>query len=258
MTDADAAMINGARLVILMGCEEFATTLLAAADRFAVPVVTVTSRNGREIMRTDTALIAQALGTTAANERWMATFERLLDDLQAEIAQSLPADQRRALVHHVQLEAAEDLGFTTLVEFGPAALPPDEIRSLAALRPPWILDNYHTVQGDGISTAAPDASSVQLITFPGIDGTVTLEDVYRANAERILAAVAPDPPSGQPVQEVGAGDEMVIGVLLTLLLVGVTAIALTHRTAVGRGEANQPGLDLRAAPACSGHGRLCW
>ncbi len=202
MTDADAAKLNGARLVILMGCEEFATTLLAAADRVAVPVVTVTSRNGREIMRADTALIAQALGTTAANDRWMAGFDRLLTDLQAEIAQALPADQRRALVHHFQLDAAEDLGFTPLVEFGPAPLPLDAVRSLAAIRPPFILDNYHTVEGTGIHAAAPDAHYVQLINFPGIDGTVTLEDVYRANVARILAAVASDPAAGRSTDQI--------------------------------------------------------
>ncbi len=230
MTDDDSAKLNGARLVILMGCEEFATTLLAAADRVAVPVVIVTSRNGREIIRADTALIAQALGTTAANERWMAGFDRLLDDLQAEIAQALPADQRQALVHHFQLEAAEDLGFTPLVAFGPAPLPPDEIRSLAALRPPWILDNYHTVQGTGISAAAPDAHYVQLINFPGIDGTVTLEDVYRANADRILAAITSDPASGQSVQQIGAVAEMVLGVFLTLAVLGALIASLTTRT----------------------------
>jgi zinc transport system substrate-binding protein/iron/zinc/copper transport system substrate-binding protein len=81
------------------------------------------------------------------------------------------------------------MGFEIIGEFGPAEPSPAVILDLARMKPAAVLDNYHGPSGWPVAEAA-GAAYAELLNFPGKDGTLTIEDVFRYNADVLIKAAA--------------------------------------------------------------------
>jgi zinc transport system substrate-binding protein/iron/zinc/copper transport system substrate-binding protein len=89
----------------------------------------------------------------------------------------------------MQTPYAAWMGFEIVGEFGPAEPSPAVILELARTRPALVFDNYHGPSGQPIAEAT-GAAYVEMLNFPGKDGTLSIEDVFRYNAYLLIKAAA--------------------------------------------------------------------
>jgi hypothetical protein len=82
---------------------------------------------------------------------------------------------------------ASTAGLEIIGEYGPAEPSPAVIFQLVKTEPVLVIDNYHGPAGQPVAEAAGVPRAV-LLNFPGKDGTKTLEDLFRYNADILLKA----------------------------------------------------------------------
>jgi zinc transport system substrate-binding protein/iron/zinc/copper transport system substrate-binding protein len=152
-----------------------------------VQTLTITTSNAPEEFRAEAEKVAKLLGTEDRLEEWWAGFLPFAEDLREKVIAAYP--DRRAVVNRMQTPFVAWLGFEVIGEFGPAEPSPAVILELVQAKPALVLDNYHGPSGQPIAEAAK-AKYVELLNFPGKDGTLTIEDVYRYNADLLLKAAA--------------------------------------------------------------------
>ena len=184
-SDLDAA--GKAGIIIYAGWEQCAEKWADTAGRAGALTITVRTSNNPAEFKAEAAKIAQALGTEEKLEEWWNAFLPFAEDLREKVMAAYP--DRRAVVNRMQTPYAAWMGFEIAGEFGPAEPSPAVILELARMRPALVLDNYHGPSGWPIAEAV-DAAYVELLNFPGKDGTLTIEDVFRYNADTLIKAAA--------------------------------------------------------------------
>jgi ABC-type Zn uptake system ZnuABC Zn-binding protein ZnuA len=182
-SDLDAA--SKADIIVYAGWEQFAQKLADTAGSAGVRTITVQTSNDPAEFKAGAAKIAQALGTEDKLEEWWSAFLPFAEELRERVRAAYP--DRRAVVNRMQIPFAAWLGFEVVGEFGPAEPSPAVILDLARLKPVLVVDNYHGPSGQPIAEAA-NAVYVELLNFPGKDGTLTIEDVFRYNADTLIKA----------------------------------------------------------------------
>jgi zinc transport system substrate-binding protein/iron/zinc/copper transport system substrate-binding protein len=88
----------------------------------------------------------------------------------------------------MQMPFMQWLGFEILGEYGPAEPSPALILELVNTKPVMVIDNYHSPAGWPIAEAA-QVPYIELINFPGKDGTRTIEDVFRYNTNMLVKVI---------------------------------------------------------------------
>ncbi|AEF80863.1 metal ABC transporter solute-binding protein, Zn/Mn family [Leadbettera azotonutricia] len=182
---SDLAAASKADIIIYAGWEQFAKKLAETAGSAGVRIVTVNTSNTPEDLRAEAEKIARILGTEERFAEWWKNFEPFAEDLREKIIAAYP--DRRAVVQRMQTPFAAWLGFEIIGEYGPAEPSPAVILQMVQLRPGLVIDNYHGPSGQPIAEAAR-ASYAELLNFPGKDGTLSIEDVFRYNADVLIKA----------------------------------------------------------------------
>jgi hypothetical protein len=190
---SDLEKVRGANLVVFAGYEKFAQKLAETAGGEQVQLLQVVTDNTPENIKAQARLIAETLGTVPACEEWAKDFDALATQVRADVQRAYP--NRKAVVHNFQRSFVEWLGFEVVGEFGPAEPSPAVIADLVRQGPLVVIDNYHNPVGQPIAESAR-AGYAQLINFPGKDGTITIEDVYRHNTQALIMAAGQKPAAG--------------------------------------------------------------
>lgn len=207
---SDLEKVRGAKLVVFAGYEKFAQKLTETAGSEKVTSLKVLTENNPDNIKKQAKLIADALGTAAAWEKWSKEFDAVAAQYKADVQKAYP--NRKALVHKMQRPGVEWLGWEIVGEFGPAEPSPTVVADLAKTGAFIVIDNYHNPVGQAIAESAK-AKYVQLINFPGKDGTMSIEDVYRYNARVLLGAVG-QTPTTPGVDWTVIGGAVIIGVVV--------------------------------------------
>ncbi|MCI0476798.1 MAG: zinc ABC transporter substrate-binding protein [Anaerolineales bacterium] len=207
---SDLDKVRGAKLVVFAGYEKFAQKLTETAGGEKINALKVTTENNPETIKQQAKLIADALGTTAAWEKWSKGFDAVAAQYKADVQKAYP--NRKAIIHKMQRPGVEWLGWEIVGEFGPAEPSPAVVADLAKAGAFIVIDNYHNPVGQPIAESAK-VKYVQLINFPGKDGTASIEDVYRYNARVLLSAVG-QTPTTPGVDWALLGGAVVIGVVI--------------------------------------------
>lgn len=207
---SDLDKVRGAKLVVFAGYEKFAQKLTETAGSEKVTALKVLTENRPDTVKQQAKLIADALGTTAAWEKWSKEFDAVAAQYKADVQKAYP--NRKAIVHKMQRPGVEWLGWEIVGEFGPAEPSPTVVAELAQKGAFIVIDNYHNPVGQAIAESAK-AKYVQLINFPGKDGTASIEDVYRYNARVLLSAVGQTPTTAS-VDWTLIGGAVIIGVIV--------------------------------------------
>lgn len=184
---SDLVAAGKADIIIYAGWEQFAEKLADTAGSAGVRTITVRTSNDPAEFKAEAAKIARALGTEEKLEKWWGAFLPFAEDLREKVMALYP--DRRAVVNRMQTPYVAWMGFEIIGEFGPAEPSPAVILELAQMRPALVLDNYHGPSGWPIAEAV-NAAYAELLNFPGKDGTLTIEDVFRYNADTLIKAAA--------------------------------------------------------------------
>jgi hypothetical protein len=94
---------------------------------------------------------------------------------------------KRVVAQKMVKSYAEWLGFDVVGTFGPGEPSPAVVLDLIRLKPALVVDNYHSPSGKPIAESLK-APIVELINFPGKDGTKSIEDVFAYNERQLLGA----------------------------------------------------------------------
>lgn len=183
---SDLEAVSGAALVVYSGYEKFAKRLAETSAGAGTEVLALYTDNLPPVFKREARKVAEKLGTTAAYEAWETGFDAQLEVMKARIGAAYP--DKRAVVHKYLATYAEWLGLEVIGTFGPGELSPSALLTIVKAKPALIVDNWHNVSGKGIAESLSGAAYVELINFPGKDGTRTIEDVFTYNEKRFLNA----------------------------------------------------------------------
>ncbi|MDR2588655.1 MAG: ABC transporter substrate-binding protein, partial [Spirochaetales bacterium] len=145
----------------------------------------VATANSPAAIKAEARKIAEVLGTMGRFDAWSKNFDSLAENLRSRARAAWP--RGKVLAQKMIRPFVEWLGLEIAGEFGPAEPSPALVLALAGTRPLLVIDNYHSPSGKPIAETA-GAAYVQLINFPGKDGTQTIEDVFRHNADALIKA----------------------------------------------------------------------
>jgi hypothetical protein len=182
---SDLYAASKASLIIYSGWEMFAKKLAETAGSAGVRVLQIALTNDPVDVKTEAKRIAELLGTTEKYDAWAAEFDTYLNDIRTGLSEAYAG--RRVVVNRMQSPFVKWIGFDIAGEFGPAEPSPALILELVNARPDIVIDNYHGPSGMPVAEAAR-VPYIELINFPGKDGTQTIEDVFRHNAGILIEA----------------------------------------------------------------------
>lgn len=182
---SDLEAVKNSALVIYAGYEKFASKLAETAGGAGLRSLRIRTTNDPGTVKAEAAKIAAVLGTEDRLAAWITAFDPFAEEIRRRILTAWP--DRRAVVHKMQRPFAEWLGLDIVGEYGPAEPSPALVLQLVRLRPALVIDNQHNPSGFPIAESA-GAAHAPLINFPGKDGTRTIEDVYRYNADVLVKA----------------------------------------------------------------------
>jgi hypothetical protein len=180
---SDLAAASKARLIIYAGWEMFAKKLAETAGSAGVEVLQIKVSNDPRDIKAEAKKIAEILGTTGKYEAWVAGFDDFTAGIRDDVQEVYAG--RRAVVNSMQTPFVSWLGITVAGVYGPAEPSPALVLELVNLRPDIVIDNYHNPSGIPVAEAAKSPYA-ELVNFPGKDGTQTIEDVFRYNADILL------------------------------------------------------------------------
>jgi zinc transport system substrate-binding protein/iron/zinc/copper transport system substrate-binding protein len=148
-------------------------------------LVRVVTSNTPESLRTEAGRLARILGTEDRFEAWQKRFDPLAEELRQTVLAARP--DRQVVVEGMFTDFAGWLGLEIPGEYGPAEPSPALIFNLVQTKLALVIDNYHIPSGRPVAEAA-GAAYVELINFPGREGTKTMEDLFRYNADVLVRA----------------------------------------------------------------------
>lgn len=180
---SDIAHVVAADYLVWAGYEQFIRQLMDAADIPADKVVHVQTANNPGHLVPLTRELARRWGTEDRQARWEQHF--LEETARIEAAAAAKGTGQIRVVSSGHLKPFLDwLGYDVVATFGFDELTPVRIHELAGLEPHLVVDVWHNPAGEPLAEAA-GVPYVQLINFPGRDGTRTLLDVFRHNAQQL-------------------------------------------------------------------------
>ncbi len=180
---SDFEALGKADLVVHGGYEKFAKTLAESAGVANAKTMQLLTDNPPPVFKEQAAKVAEFLGTQDRYRAWAAKFDAQVEAMRMRVMSAYP--RRKAVVHRFLAEQAKWWGFEVIGTFGPGELSPQALLALVQSKPDLVIDNWHNVSGTAAAEAlrCPD---IELINFPGKDGTVSIEDVFIYNEKALL------------------------------------------------------------------------
>lgn len=185
----DVALIGDADFVIFAGYEAMMERLRRAVDGDGPVLIQIRTDHRLSTITASVMAIAEAAGTVAVARQNIAQIDAFLSDWRASVPPA--ARELRVITHAVQQAILAELQIPVVATFGPGPLQARQIGELTAADPELVVDVWHNRSAAPLRETIPGAVFVELINFPGRDGTRTLMDVLRhkrAELDRAIAA----------------------------------------------------------------------
>ena len=163
-----------ADFIVWGGYEGFIADLVEAAEIPEERIVQVRTNNTPPLMREAVRILAERFGTMDEYEAFAAELDAKAETLLAA-ADAAGAGSVRVAVNGHYEPLIEWLGYDIVAVFGPGEPTTGTIAEVERQEPDLIVDNWHVPLGEPFDTG--ERTYVQLINFPGHDGTRDLIDV---------------------------------------------------------------------------------
>ena len=182
-SDLDA--VSWASLVVYGGYEKFAKRLVETSGGAGTAELKLNTDNVPAVLIAEAKKVAEQIGTVEPYQKWAAAFDPFAEAVRARVNAAFP--DKRAAVQRMLKTYAEWLGFEVVGTFGPGEPSPAVVLQLIRQKPAIVIDNFHNPSGKPIAESLK-VPIVELINFPGKDGTKSIEDVFVYNERQFLNA----------------------------------------------------------------------
>ena len=135
-------------------------------------------------IRTEILKIAEKTGTVNKAELSLKTIHQLFSEAKIDV-EKCDLKGKPVIVHFFQAGFAKEIGLNPVAIFGPAPLESYNLVELANKKAVLIVDNIHNPIAQPLSEIKKGVRTVELLNFPGLFKTVTIEDVIRYNLLQI-------------------------------------------------------------------------
>jgi zinc transport system permease protein len=181
---SDLLKFEGAKVVVYGGYERMVPKLLEASKNKNILAIQINTDTAPENLISQARKVSEILKTEKEEKAWEERFTGRLKELQKKIS---PYSGKRAVVHKFAQPFAQWAGLQVVQLFSPGELTPKVIGDSIAKHPDLVVDIYHTPMAQAIAENAK-CKYIQVINFPGVNHTQSLEDLFEYNAMQLIKA----------------------------------------------------------------------
>ncbi|MEW6669889.1 MAG: zinc ABC transporter substrate-binding protein [Thermodesulfobacteriota bacterium] len=179
---SDLLRFEGAKVVVYGGYERMVSKLLETSRSQGLQAVQVNTEGSPENLIEQVRKTARVLKTEEKALAWEKGFTQALSALRSKIAH---LSGKRAVVHRFAEPFARWAGLGVAQIIRPGEITPRAIAEAIAQSPEVVVDVLHFPLAKVIAENA-GCRYVQIINFPGVDNTNTLEDLFKYNTAQLL------------------------------------------------------------------------
>ena len=181
---SDLLKLDGANVVIYGGYERMVEKLVETSKNKNITAIKIDTTTSPENLIAQTKKVAEVLHTEKQQQTWEKSFLLKLDSLKTRL---VPLTGKRTIVHLHAKPFAKWAGFSEVQVVPPGELSLKAVTDAVAKQPDIVIDILHMPAARVIADNA-HCRYAQVINFPAIQGTVTLEDIFEFNATQVLRA----------------------------------------------------------------------
>ncbi len=182
---SDLLKFEGADIVIYGGYERMVQKLLEASKNKNIHAIQIETETSPENLVNQVRKISKLLGTQKQAQAWEIGFSQKLNILKKKISF---ISGRKAVAHRFAQPFAKWAGLHLLRIVTPGELTPKVIAEAVMMRPELVVDISHFPNAKVIAENA-GCKYIQVINFPGVENTKTLEDLFEYNTSQLLKAL---------------------------------------------------------------------
>lgn len=181
---SDLLKLEGVNVVIYAGYERMVEKLVDASRNKKLEIIKIDTTTSPQNLIDQTKKVAAVLHTEKEQKNWEKGFLEKLDALRKRLA--LLAGKQTVVHFHAQ-PFARWAGCSVVQVIPPGELSLKAVADALAKKPDIVIDILHLPAAKVVADNA-HCRYAQIINFPAIQGTTTLEDVFEYNTEQILKA----------------------------------------------------------------------
>ena len=181
---SDLLKIEGAAVVVYAGYEKMVSKLLETAKNKGIQAIQISTDTSPETLMAQARKISKILKSEKEEETWERNFLWELAEMEKKLS---PYAGKRAVVHHFAQPFAKWAGLTMIHVIRPGELTPRAIAEAATQAPDIVVDILHFPVAKVIAENAR-CRYAQVINFPGVNETSSLEDIFQYNSTELRRA----------------------------------------------------------------------
>jgi len=179
---SDLLKFEGADIVVYGGYERMVQKLLETSKNRNIMAIQIDTETSPENLMNQVRKISKMLGTEKEGQVWEENFVERLKLLKKKIS---PYSGRKAVVHRFAQPFARWAGLHVVQIISPGELTPKVIADAVMQKPELVVDILHFPNAKVIAENA-ECKYIQVINFPGVENTKTIEDLFEYNCTQLL------------------------------------------------------------------------
>jgi zinc transport system substrate-binding protein len=178
----DLLKLEGADIVVYAGYERMVSRLVDTSRNKRIIAIQINTEASPENLISQVQKVAVALKTEKEAQAWEKSFRENLAILKVKLN---PVRDKRVVAHWHARPFAAWAGLSVVQVVRPGELTPRVIADAISQKPDAVLDILHAPVAKPIADNAK-CRYIQVINFPGVANTVTLEDIFAYNTNQLL------------------------------------------------------------------------
>ena len=181
---SDLVRFEAAKVVVYGGYERMVSKLLETSRNKSMTAIQIDTGTSPENLVAQARKIAGVLKTEKEEQAWEVRFLENVNGIQKRLS---VFSGKRAVVHLQAQPFARWAGLATVGVIRPGELTPRAIADAVSQSPDLVVDILHMPVAKVMAENAK-CKYVQVINFPGVENTKTLEDIFEYNATQLTKA----------------------------------------------------------------------
>lgn len=179
---SDLIKFEGADIVVYAGYEKMVSKLIETSKNKNIISIKIDTTTSPENLIEQARRISNILKTEKEEQQWEIRFRERLKILKEKVSAFAG---KKVVVHKFAQPFSRWVGLQIVQVINPGELTPKLIAEAVSKKPEIVIDIAHFPIAKVISENI-GCKYIQVINFPGIEGTETLEDIFEYNVKQLL------------------------------------------------------------------------